>query len=40
MNGENKSFKQNIFAASAASEILSRLYNSWSVIELAAAVWL
>ena len=40
MNGENKSFQQNILAASAARGILSRLNNSWSVIELAAAMWL
>jgi hypothetical protein len=38
MNGENKSFQQNILAASIASVILSRLYSSWSVSELAAAV--
>lgn len=40
MNGENKSFQQDILVAFAASGILSRLYNSWSVSELAAAVWL
>jgi len=39
MNGENIFFQQNILAASTASGILSRPYNSWSVNELA-AVWL